>query len=308
MQKSNTIFLLLLLMATIAQAQQSVQQLNSYMSSLRGGSFSAVPEAVLRDEANAMALLNALTPYYTDSLERIRSEAYSLSRRIGKGHPGQEVRSKAVEGLVLGLNDVASPVVGNNVAGLTYFRPSDFTPALREGLKTILRPSMPYKGAIAKLFGYLQMQEAKPAMQVLLQEGRPGPSDKWALYLALARMGDQEAMDFILSRVKSLSVNDDLVYDILPDLAYTRQPEMIAYLVEILNSNDKNCEAADAELVGSILCGYRVMEMLAPVIKGFPLASDPTGDLDIEDYEQGLMLAREWFSQHPEYEIIKETF
>lgn len=90
MKKYHLLLLLLLFSASGVQAQESLQQLNSYMAELRAGNNRMVPESVLRDKERALVLLNGLTPYYTDTLERIRSEAYPLSRRIGTGHPRQE--------------------------------------------------------------------------------------------------------------------------------------------------------------------------------------------------------------------------
>jgi hypothetical protein len=307
-RKELGLLLILFLICPFLQAQQSMQQLNRYMAELRSDSYPTVPKEILQDKENALALLQAIAPYTTDSLERVRRTAFNLSRRLGKGHPAPEVRKQAVETLVLGLQDVASPVVGVAVSGLRYFNPEDFSEASRASLLASFTPAVPHKGSIAKLLGYMQMEEAKPALISLLREGGLGRSDQWAAYLALARMRDEEVLDFVLGKVSSLPLNDDVIYDILPDLLYIRQPESIAYLVEVLYSEEKKCQAADAELGGAILCGYRVMEMLAPVIKDFPLKQEAGGDLAVNDYEAALLEVRAWFRANPDYEILSDAY
>jgi hypothetical protein len=307
-RKELGLLLILFLISPFLQAQQSMQQLNRYMAELRSDSYPTVPKEILQDKENALALLQAIVPYTTDSLERVRRTAFNLSRRLGKGHPEPAVKQKAVEILLLGLHDVASPVVGVAASGLRYFNPEDFSEASRASLLASFTPTVPHKGSIAKLLGYLQMEEAKPVLYQLLREGKLGRSDQWAVYLALARMRDEEALDFVLGKVSRLPLNDDVVYDILPDLIYIRHPAAIAYLVEVLYSEEKNCGAADAELEGAILCGYRVMEMLAPVIKDFPLKRETGGDLAEDNYEAALLAVRTWFRAHPDYEILSDAY
>jgi hypothetical protein len=105
-----------------------------------------------------------------------------------------------------------------------------------------------------------------------------------------------------------LPVNDEVVYQIYPDLVYTRQKEIVALLIGQLNSDVKNCESADAERPANIPCAYRVMEMLAPAIEGYPVKLDASGDIDAKDYTEALQKVRTWFKEHPDYKISKDKF
>ena len=127
--------------------------------------------------------------------------------------------------------------------------------------------------------------------------------DRWTAQLALARLGDQEALATVLARAKQQPVNDDVVYELLPDLVYTRQKAAIDYLVTIVHSEEKNCQSADPEAEQRILCGYRVLELLAPVIQDFPLTVDASGDLAVRDYPKALEEARRWLKEHADYQI-----
>ena len=57
------------------------------------------------------------------------------------------------------------------------------------------------------------------------------------------------------------------------------------------------------------MCAYRVMEYLAPIIKDFPLEVDRDNELNIDDYEKGLLVCRSWFKQHiNDYEINNSKY
>ncbi len=135
-----------------------------------------------------------------------------------------------------------------------------------------------------------------------------GP-DRWAGYVALARMGDQQAIDVILNRVRTLRLNDDVVYELFPDLVYTRTFRAIHYLEEVLASNERGCRSPNADVRQRTPCAYRVMELLAPAIKDYPVAIGPGGDLATENYVQALDTIREWFKQkNGTYEIVRDTY
>ena len=52
--------------------------------------------------------------------------------------------------------------------------------------------------------------------------------------------------------------------------------------------------SANADSEENILCGYRVLEYIAPVMIDFPLPVDEFGELEIDDYEAGLEEVRQW--------------
>jgi hypothetical protein len=115
-------------------------------------------------------------------------------------------------------------------------------------------------------------------------------------------------MQNILDRVKKLPVNDNVVYEIFPDLIYARQMEAISYLTRVLFSDENNCESADAENATKIPCAYRVMEQLAPVSEGYPLELGESGDVKTKDYTAALKKVREWFRKQKDYKIIRDTY
>ncbi|HNP07664.1 MAG TPA: hypothetical protein PKN99_08545, partial [Cyclobacteriaceae bacterium] len=130
---------------------------------------------------------------------------------------------------------------------------------------------------------------------------------RWAALLALARMGDQEATQSVMRRAQRLPVNDDVVYEVFPDLVYTRQRSAIDYLIVELKRDEKKCFTADAEDETPITCAYRIMEMLAPVIDKYPLELDASGDIKTKDYKKSLVTVRAWFERNKDYGIVQEN-
>jgi len=131
-------------------------------------------------------------------------------------------------------------------------------------------------------------------------------SDKWAIHLALARMGEQESIEFLKERASSLQLNSNVVDHIYDGLIYTRQKVLFDLIVEKIFSDEKLCESSNPDSEMSILCGYKILELIAPYIDGFPIKTLPSGDLDVESYENALITARCWFlNNQMNYEIIK---
>ena len=85
--------------------------------------------------------------------------------------------------------------------------------------------------------------------------------------------------------------------------------EVFQFLNRIIQSNEPTCLSADADSEENILCGYRVLEYIAPVMLDFPLPVDEFGELEIDDYEAGLAVVRTWMAQQDgEYELVMDRY
>jgi hypothetical protein len=131
---------------------------------------------------------------------------------------------------------------------------------------------------------------------------------RWSALLAMARLGDDEAINQVMEKARKIKVNDAAIQQLFPDLVYTRQKIVLDYLVEVIQSDEANCESADNDNPTSILCGYRVMEQLAPAIKNYPLSLDASGDVKTWDYKKSLDQVRQWFAANKNYPIETSTF
>jgi hypothetical protein len=293
-QKKIIVFWLLLT-PCLCLAQPVSQQLNAYFSSIRKGE-SASPDDLLKNLKGEKGLVESIIPYQKDTVTSVRYQAYTLLAQIGKRSNNKAERQQAVTQLLTAWQDSDSGTSGVAGSELSSFLRADFSPAAIDSLKALLQRQPAHYSKVVRLVGYLGLRDQIPVIQSHLQTKQiVSSSDKWSAYIALCRLGDPSALTFVMGRVKKLGMNDDVVYEILPDLVYTRQRELIQHMVEALHSNDPTCESSDPENSKPIACGYRIMEMLAPVVKDFPIKSDPSGDLAATDYKKALEQVRQWF-------------
>lgn len=283
-------------------------QLDDYMKKVRAEKTSPpVPEGLYRNNQQEK-MLNNLQFYYSDSVIDVRQKAYYITYRLGKEN--NEVSSAAVQKLMGGLKDHSSAIVGTVGDYLAQFHLSDFTRQAKDTLVALLKRGTPHYKKIIQLAGFVNPEGGKEFLKSKLQtKNYSDASERWTVLLALARMGDEEAIEKCQGIVSRMPVNDDFVYDIAPGLVYTRQKKLIEPLIEIIHSKEKKCHSSNPESETKIVCGYRLMEYLAPVINNFPLESDSAGEIETDDYKEALNITRNWFKErNGDYQLIKGTF
>jgi hypothetical protein len=305
----NKIACFFILITSSAFSQSISQQVNSYFSSIRSGKVVSPPSSLMNDRKNEKTILSSITPYYKDSVKEVRYSAYSLISNLGKLSSSAGFRQQVVSQLISGWRDADSGINGQVGSSLQQFNQEDFSAAAKDSLRALVKNKPAYHDKLVKLCGYLGLKDQITVLQAQLQSGEiKSKTDKWAVYLALARLGDAEALNYIMTRVRKLGVNDDVVYEIFPDLAYTRQRMALDYLIEGVNSDEKNCEPANPEATGAIPCAYRIMEMIAPLLQNFPLKTDASGDIVTTDYPKALQQVRNWIKENGNYTIITTTY
>ena len=297
--------ILLLLVTTTALAQ--TKSVDTYFAQIRAGKYANVPAEVSKPEL-ASGLLKSLSVYATDTMPVVRARAAGLVRTIGLQSKVQSVRSQAVQQLMTAAKDKDTGNAGVVLNYLTGFRKNDFSSAAKDSLYAYFQRKSGNINTLIRLLGYLNVQKAKDELFALSQDGAAGRKDRWAALLALSRMGDEQAINDVMNRVKRMPVSDALVYEVFPDLVYTRRREAFNYLLETLNSDAKNCESADPERPSRIPCAYRVMEMLAPAIGNYPLKLSDSGDVVASDYPAALAQVREWFQVNKEFKILDDKY
>jgi len=286
--------------------QQTSDRLTLYFSEVRAGKNPAIPTEVLKAD-HAKAVLTALATYQSDTLASVRLKVYTIEHRLGHESKQGVVRQVAVDKLVQGARDKDSGNAGLALDYLTTFGKDDFTAASKDSLRNILRTNPAHIDQVFKLIGFLELADVKETIRPYTLAGNP-QAVRWAALVSLARMNDLPAINEVMRRVRKLPVNDDMIYKIFPDLVYTRHTEAIRYMVEVLYSDEKNCLSADAEREEPIPCAYRIMEQLAPIIDGYPLPLDESGDIKTNDYQAALKKVREWFSKHRNYTVLRDRF
>lgn len=292
---------------SVSNAQSSVRDLEKYLTDIKTNPYLSLPKTLLEDSKNEDKLVKVLQGYTSDSIVVVKSRAYYIIKVIGKRSKDAKVRQAAVTSLIKGIKDVNTGVSGTASEALSGFAQDNFTQEAKEALKQSLDPRTSHLHQVIKLVGYLEMKDQQPKLTNILASNAKA-TDKWACQLALARMGDATAINFILEKVKSAKLNDDLVYTIVPDLVYTKQKLIFDYLIEIINNDTPSCQSPNPDSNVKILCGYRVMESIAPAIEKYPLLVNDFGELNVTDYKEALTKVRTWFSENPDYKIRSDGY
>ncbi|MFM9840586.1 MAG: hypothetical protein ACKVOQ_20125 [Cyclobacteriaceae bacterium] len=274
---------------------------------IRNGKYPSIPLEATKKE-NAAIILNALPAYLHDSISAVRGHASSLSKLIGTQSKVSTIRNKAVQQLIIASKDKDTGNAGSALIFLTEFNKSDFSRVDQDTLYAIFKRKSSHLNALIRLMGYLEIQSAKNDLFILSQNTSIGRKERWAAMLSLARMDDEQAATDVMRRVQRMPVTDAVVYEVFPDLIYTRRQEAINYLVEALNNDAKNCESANSDNTERIPCAYRVMEMLAPIIENYPLKQNASGDIETTDYPAALQKVREWFKVNKGFKILKDRY
>lgn len=280
-------------------------QVNAYMDDFRlsGHSDFETEQELL---AQSESLLPQLLPYLQDSLSQVRQKAYYLIYRKGLQLPSA-ARDPFVMTLLQGCNDADGSVVGQNIIWLQGFDKSDFSPPAHDLLETLIRkPRLPHRQHLLMLAGYVEA--GKELMNRYLLQSDLVARDRWYMNLALARMGNSNSVAFCLQTFEQMTLSNEFVEYAVPEMIYTRHKTIVDLCVTYLNSNEPLCSSADPDNEGAMLCGYRILELVAPVIKDFPLRVSALGTLVTNDYEAALSAARIWFERHPDYVVNNERF
>lgn len=311
--KTHTLIMLLIALSNLLNAQQSTNwslELSNAMALQAQGKYKeGVSKFSPWYRQQPREALEAVKLYEQDSEPLVRKLAFNLLYATGRSAKDTAIRSEVVYRLTAACNDENEIVTTDVARYLQYFRKSDFSNSSRARLMNALKEKPALIPKFARLAGFVEIKELVPVFKEYANDPTLTNRQKWEAWLALARMGDKEAVDYVVSQVKTIPVNDDVMYQFAPDLVYTRQHKAFDYLIEILNSDKKDCTSSNPDHPGKMVCGFRVMEYLAPVVEGFPLKVHASGDIDAKDYNEALQMVRKWFKNKKGKYIIKtDTF
>ena len=202
----------------------------------------------------------------------------------------------------------ANPARQVRIAGeLQQYNHSDFGPAAAEHLGHLLDlERLPAREEYILLAGFLGRSDL---LERLPEPARNTKSVRQSINLARVRAGNAERAANLLKNLQRLEVNDELVYDLLPSLIYTRDRGVFDWLWASAMTENRACYPADAETPGRIDCAYRLVEALGPAIENFPVAVDADAGLLTDDYPAALLSIRRWYAANADTYLIRtDTF
>lgn len=248
---------------------------------------------------STQALISGFRLFINDSSENVRAFAYDVIAVAGQKNGTQKVRQQAIDILVGGCYDKEAAIRKNITKHLKNFLKADFSDFSKQKLTSLLDKEQSYFRHSVKLIGYLEMKDQIEKLKELISsDAIDDRTLKWDIQLTLARLGDEVQIKQCVDQIKRAGLNDNVIYNLFPDLSYISTKEAVDYMIEVLNNNSKDCFSPNPDNPTAITCAYRVLEYLAPIIKDFPLKTNKYGELDVDDYEEALLICRRWFKQH----------
>jgi hypothetical protein len=302
----SAIVLLVVFSAFSAAGQPLVQELEKYLAQVKTNSATPIPPQILTDFQNERPLLQALFRHANDADEQFQFRILDLVRMIGTKSKDTQTRTMAVNHIVTRISAKNLRVSGFASHAVSNFQKNDFSPLSKDSLLSYLRTDIPNLDVLFKLVGYLEIAGAKEKISKMLIQPM-SPTRKWNARLALARLGDEQAADFILEKIDAISIDDQFVDSLVPGLVFTRNHKIFKRLEAALQSDSNFCASANPNSDKQILCAYRILESITPAIVNFPLKVDEEGDLLVDNYQSALTTARQWFKEHSGYEINRAT-
>lgn len=306
------LFTLFLLSSFTSFSQESSNDLNSRLEAnidaIRNAESANTINWMNEDDKTITAAFSTLKSATEDSLSSIRRQAYQWVKMAYLSANNNNLKINLVDVYVKGLKDENESISANIVSGLQQFSDDHFSKESRRLMVSDLNPRPSYYSELVLALAYINEESAITPMidHIRYEFKEMDQMEKWNVHIALSRLGEQPALDYVVKKAKALPVNDDVIYEIYPSLAFTRQKKAVDILVEKVFSENKNCSSPDPDSSEKINCAYRVLEMIAPIIKDFPLEYDSaSGDLAVEDYPKALKTAIKWLKKNREnYEII----
>lgn len=300
-----SIFSLLLYTATLSQ--ESIKVTERIDSRRIFANENELMEWIALCKGDTVILINSLSRCTLDSLkEENLSNSLYLIKVAALKHSSLGVKKSTVNLFLTTAKSKYSAVSTLSMKVLNGFPSSCFDITSIDSLSSLIKKNKTlYKDALI-LAGYTNNPVFIERIKQVFPNSRNfTKQERWATFKALARLGDKESLDYCLQRISSMPLNDQVVDVLYPDLVYIHKKETFDLIIKALSNNDKLCSSTNPNSEQNIVCGYRLMELIAPFIKNFPIKILPSGDLDTKDYPKALKDVRDWFDNVKDsYEII----
>jgi len=258
-------------------------------------------------KGDTATLVNSLVLSRLDSLpvEKLTSSLY-LIKNIALKKSSYKVKNSAVKLFLFTIKSKYSVVSTLSVKALNSFSGKYYDVTSIDSLSSILKNSKKLYLDAVIIAGCTDNQIFIERIKQQFPNSRSfTKQERWATYKALARLGDKESLDYCLQRISSIPLNDQVVDVLYPDLIYIHKKEAFSLIIKALYNDEKLCSSTNPNSSQNMVCGYRLIELISPFIKNFPIKLLPSGDLDVKDYSKALKDVRDWFNNVKDsYEII----
>jgi len=285
---------------------QNISIVKDHLEKISKGKSSNISRSDLSAFTETSDIVTLLNTYLDTSNEKVKREAIRLMVMVGSQNSSTYTRKSAVSYLVKKIDTEENLSNRQIVKGLRKFNVEDFDERVKKKVGSFVRAEYAPLDKWVELAGFLQLQ---PILEEVKFKHQDNKQLRQKIGIALTRCGDKAKVENLLKKTRTIEVNDEFVYGVVPLLVYARQKETTDFLFDIILSDEKKCTPAGPDIEGNILCGYRVMEAIAPYIEGIPLEVGPSGDLVTNDYQKALSETRNWINNNRSaYQLITDKY
>ena len=220
-----------------------------------------------------------------------------------------EIKQKAIKNFIQKTNSSDSRISNLAAKCLKSYQKNYFDKTDIDSIGKILSKCPYAYKELVELAGYVGNNSFIKLIKEIYPNSRHfSRQEIWSTKKALARLGDIDALNYCINKVKSLKINDQVVDNVYPDLIYIHRKEAFNIIIQALNSDERLCTSLNPNADSQIPCGYRIMEMLAPELVDFPIKVLPSGDLDTKNYSKSLLAVRKWFAKKNDSYVIVDKY
>ncbi|MCG8578839.1 MAG: hypothetical protein MI866_02920 [Bacteroidales bacterium] len=308
MIEKTVCLILFLCLSVYSQAQERISIDELYEKHRNGISVSKEIKQVL-DENDSQSVLDISQKYLSSEDKNDRLLSYRFLYEVAEGADSDRDSHNAVYYLVdKGLIDEEPMLASSALDYLEELPGTLFDNRTKNRLSAIIIDNPDHYKRIVMLSGRLKMLQLTSFYENRLKnDSLLSKSDQWALQLSMARMGDPFMVNACIQQVNAIGMNDQVVYNLIPDLIYIQSKLITDYLLDELALQNLNCTSADPDNEVAIDCAYRLAEYIAPTIQDFPFKVGASGDLECDNYEQALVDIRAWIAENrDDYKTVYE--
>ena len=292
----------LLLFCLMASAEDVSNKMDEIMSLMRNNEVVRYEYDYFTAPGNAVSTIVSAGRYYTDSLPKIRCQAYKYASVAALQSGSDSAKMMVVEDLLRSCDDSSSIVVQNAWQELTKFDKKYFTEESKRMLEHIIDNGKFFSEKFFMIGGYVGSEN----MVSILKNRRAlcEKNQQWYVDLALCRLNDNSSVQAVLSRLSKIKPSLDFVDLLLPDLLYTRQRQIYDWIINDAMTDECKCVSRSPVSERQIPCAYYIMYEIADYIEDFPIDRDEDGEKDDDFSKSDIKNMRTWLGANLNYRII----
>ena len=310
MKQFYLVVLTILLFVGNVESQNVQETCNLEVNNLVSGKVN-VNGALKQCKNDTLGLIVSITNFINDSTTYECYQALnSTITHLSLKSKNSVIKKNAINFFCKNLPNRNSTITTQAINSLKKFSKNDFDSRSIQIIEQYINVNYTAYKELILLAGYVGNHKTIEKINEIFPNDRNfSKPERWATHIALARLGDDSSLQYCKSKVESSPLNDQVVDILYKDLVYTRKKEAYDLMVKTIYSDEKLCTSSNPNSDSKIICGYRVLELVAPYIDNFPIKVLESGDLDTENYPKALEISREWFQNHKEsYTIVDENY